>query len=353
MLDKSFTVVAPYQFGELTDCYYWCKYGLEKGYKVTYIGYRYNDNRKHERILNGLRIVGVRKFNNRIIFGLCFIFKIVLELIRSKEQNIIVCRFPHAEILSKVFSKRNIILDIRTLSINSDDEQREKENAHIVKQMKAFKKCSIISKGTGIIIGVPAAILPLGADSLSNKMKLFNDLRFLYIGTFNNRHLDKFLIGFSLFSQQTKTRCRLDIVGTGSQEETNSLEKVVSDRKMDNVFFHGFLDHDQARWLFDECNVGICYVPITEYYQYQPPTKLYEYLLSGMACIATNTYSNKSVVNDINGVLVYDTPESVAMGLTELYARRKSFSSAAIINDANPYHWRTIFNNYFEPLLKR
>lgn len=45
-------------------------------------------------------------------------------------------------------------------------------------------------------------------------------------------------------------------------------------------------------WLHD------LYVPITDYYEYQPPTKTFEYVLSGLLCLATATSSNKEVITE-------------------------------------------------------
>ena len=42
-------IIAPYQFGELSDCYYWAKYATIAGWDVTYIGYKYKYREVKER----------------------------------------------------------------------------------------------------------------------------------------------------------------------------------------------------------------------------------------------------------------------------------------------------------------
>jgi len=47
------------------------------------------------------------------------------------------------------------------------------------------------------------------------------------------------------------------------------------------------------------------------YYDCQPATKTFEYILSGMVCIATSTYENKKLINNINGVLCNDIQKAL------------------------------------------
>ena len=91
---------------------------------------------------------------------------------------------------------------------------------------------------------------------------------------------------------------------------------------------------------------------MTEYYQHQPPTKLYEYLLSGMAVIATKTHSNELVVNKENGILVDDTAISVCHGLSLLIKNFYRYNSAEIVSQSQKYHWAEIIKSYLIPLMK-
>jgi len=97
-------------------------------------------------------------------------------------------------------------------------------------------------------------------------------------------------------------------------------------------------------------NVGVSYVPITPYFDVQPPTKTFEYLLAGMPVIATRTKENEKVINEYNGVLIDDTPEDFRNGLALLYERisANKFTSSRIIESSESYTWERIVRNNFK-----
>ena len=346
MKKKKLLIVAPYQFGELSDCYYWAKYAKHEGWDVTYLGYRYHQRDIKERSYPGVRVVGVMHSKNRLIHGLRFLGSIIKEIIVHNHKNVIVCRFPKCEMLPKLFPNRNIILDVRTLSVAPNESAREIADNELRRIMKYFKTTSVISKGVGEKLGGGCPILPLGAEPLSMVGKNFNSLRLFYIGTFNNRNLSQFIEGLALYQNQSgDTSVTFDVVGGGSDEELQKIKDTISKTGVKGVELHGYLTHEEAQPYFDKCNVGICYVPVTEYYQHQPPTKLYEYLLSGMASIATNTQSNLDVMNPSNGVVVEDNAASVCNGLSTIRKNMERFSSQSIVKNSQDYHWEKIVRN--------
>lgn len=349
--NKQLLIIAPYQFGELSDCYYWAKYTTIFGIKTKYIGYRYQDREIEGRSYPGVKTLSVPHFHNRIILGLAFYLTCVVEILLHNHTNVIICRMPHCEILAKLFKKRNIILDVRTLSVSKDEEIRKRQNLELITIKKLFKTCTVISTGIGDIIGHPYSLLPLGAEPLSKKQKSFDTLNLFYIGTFNGRELSVFINGLARFQQLTGLSSTLDIVGGGTKEEVDNLRSTIIKSNVRGVTLHGYLNHDKARPLFDRCNIGVCFVPITDYYQFQPPTKLYEYLLSGMACIATKTISNSVVINNHNGILINDDEDSVLTGLIDLSTILSSFNSSDIIRSSQCYHWRKVVEDYLLPLL--
>ena len=346
-------IVAPYQFGELSDCYYWAKYAVAKGWDVTYFGYKYSQRGIKERRCDGVKVKSVFHYNNRVLLGLCFFVRLIFEIIFYNHHNIIVCKFPHVEKLVRLFPNRNIILDIRTLSVSSNDQERKTADDNTRRVALHFSKCSVISEGVKKKLNVDATVLPLGAECVSNTSKDFSSLKLFYIGTFDNRKLPIFLHGLSLFNKTYSVPFTFDIVGGGNKTEEDSIKSIIHSEDLVDVTLHGFLTHDEAKIFFDKCNVGVCYVPMTEYYEHQPPTKLYEYLLSGMVCIATNTTSNKQVMTKDLGVLIDDDAQSVCEGLYKLYQHKNEYSSERILELTKNYHWNQIVENAFIKLFER
>lgn len=357
MKNKKILIVAPYQFGELSDCYYWAKYASIEGWDVAYYGYKYIGARQErERTCEGVKVWGVNHQKNRILLGLRFYLKLIALIILSGCRNIIVCYTRGIDILPFLFPYRNIILDIRTLSVAQDPRTRHIFNENLKKTIRKFHRTTFISQGVmktlGIDKGVNAFILPLGAEHISREMKSFCRMRLLYIGTFNNRNLPDFIAGLQLFKQRYNVDFSFDIIGCGSAEEETKLSNAIAKASNCHIRLHGYLTHEKAMSFFDQCNIGVCYVPITEYYDYQPPTKLYEYLLSGMVCIATRTKSNEAVVTKNLGILIDDTPDSVCDGLFSLYSHLPNYTSRDILKESDCYHWKYIVKNNFLNLME-
>lgn len=353
-MEKKILIVAPYQFGELSDCYYWAKYGKEEA-RIAYFGYSYKGERASmERTCEGVKQYKVHHYSNRVFLGLWFYIKLISVMLLDGYKHVIICNMPGAKILPIFFPHRNIILDIRTLSVAADMNQRIASDSKLRRTCKSFNKISCISDGIKDKLnlqGKEVAILPLGAENLSNKNKTFEELKLFYIGTFNNRKMDVFIKGVEQFIKETHCHITFDIVGNGTEEETALIKEAVAVCELSPyVKLHGYLTHEESREFFDRCNVGVSFIPMTDYYQYQPPTKTYEYLLSGMVCIATATASNQEVVNKKNGILVLDNESSVCEGLKRLYQSREKYDSAQIVRLSSTYHWEEIIRTKFLPL---
>ena len=252
-MKQKLLIIAPYQFGELTDCYYWAKYATIEGWDVTYLGYKYKQREFKERAYPGVKVKSVMHYSNRMMLGIIFYLKCILEILLHNHCNVIICRMPMCQILPKLFSKRNIILDVRTLSVSKDAMDREQQDNALKGVKQLFNKCSVISEGVGQKIGTPYELLPLGAESLSSKPKSFDKMRLFYIGTFDNRNLSVFIEGLAMYQKQKNSDVGFDIVGGGSVEETTAIKTTIEQSEVKNVRLHGYLTHDEAQKFFDEC----------------------------------------------------------------------------------------------------
>ena len=200
--------------------------------------------------------------------------------------------------------------------------------------------------------------LPLGADDLSSGMpKEYKDnLNLLYIGTLSRRDLEESVIGFAKFYNEYKTHYKslsYHIVGRGSGTDIKLLNDTIQKNKMqDIVIFHGSMSHKEAQSLFDHCNCGVAYVPETFYYDHQPSTKIFEYNLSGLICIATSTTENLKAINKTNGILCHSNPESSYDALTSLYLHRDYFNWSDIRKSQELYSWTNIVKRVFDTEFK-
>lgn len=145
------------------------------------------------------------------------------------------------------------------------------------------------------------------------------------------------------------------IVGDGEGVILARMKRIAYDELSlnDHVTFYGRVAHHQLTPFFDKCNVGVSFVPMTEYYEHQPPTKTYEYVLSGLYCIATATYCNKQLIDSRNGVLIKDNAESFADALSEIYNNRANIKEQEIRDSLKDSTWKNIVKNILKPILER
>jgi glycosyltransferase involved in cell wall biosynthesis len=142
------------------------------------------------------------------------------------------------------------------------------------------------------------------------------------------------------------------IIGSGYNNEEEGLKNLVREEGLEGVVkIVGYIPTNRLAPFFDEANVGVSFIPLTDYYDVQPPTKTFEYLLSGLPVIATHTSENRRLIDDINGILIEDTTEGFYQGLLELYERRYMFNAEEIRTRAQVHTWEQITTQRLIPLL--
>jgi glycosyltransferase involved in cell wall biosynthesis len=199
-----------------------------------------------------------------------------------------------------------------------------------------------------------ATILPLGGDQFARGAKSFDTCRLLYVGTLLDRRIHLTVEGLTAFYRlgAQDTFESYDIVGSGPDDQEQRLLEAISRSPVrDRIRVHGRIPNAELHPFFERANVGVGFIPEEEYYQPQPSTKVFEYLLSGMAVIATRTYENARVINKSNGVLIPDTPEGFSEGLRQIVAARLQFNSGSIQRSVGEYSWDAIVQQTLRPYL--
>src|SRR5690606_2773135 len=171
--------------------------------------------------------------------------------------------------------------------------------------------------------------------------------------TLNGRNIDQTILGLSNFMKKhPNMKISYDIIGDGN--ELTQLTQLINDLELASIVkLHGRIPHIKLKPFFDNSNIGVSYIPITEYYEFQPPTKTFEYIMSGLPCIATRTNENKHLITHENGVLCNDTPESFANALETIDERSALYNSDRIRESLKEYSWKNIVDNKLKPLLNK
>ena len=351
---KKLLIICRQPFGRLVDIYKWCEH-LGNDYQVEVISFA--NNQRVDFIKDNVTVHEVSNSGNRVIRGLRF-FVVSLWHILFFRGSIIVEFFSGCEIFKTIFPWKEMTLDIRTLSVVKDDKERNEWDERIKKAVKLFDHITVISDGVKQFLGLEdskAYTIPLGADVMSETDKDFQTIRLLYIGTFNNRDLDKTIKGFAIFVRKNPTLdIHYDIVGDGLNNELQEYKQLVLDLNLNEyVTFYGSRPHTELKQYLDRCNIGVAFVPVTSYYHHQPSTKIYEYALSGLYSIATSTYSNKRIINEHNGIIINDDAEAFAEALEYINKNKRAFNSNAIRSTLKDCLWKNIVCNYLEDFLSK
>jgi len=352
---KNILIVNKVQFGYHTDIYKWCEYLRDK-YVVSEITL---DMGKPKCELENVNIYYVPSTGSRLFRGIRYVLTVISHLLFFK-GIIIVCYFPGCDIFKKLLPWKKMILDIRTLDVSKDDNIRKAEDSKILKASKYFDFVTVISSGLRDKMKMDhdkSAILPLGADVIKTSDKSFVDeLNLLYVGTLTNRNIHDTIVGFAKAYKALSTKINLhyDIVGDGFEGELQESKKLVQAIGMEGIItLHGFIQHEELHCFFEKCNIGVSYVPITDYYEYQPVTKTFEYSLAGLYTIGTSTGANKEVINNANGILVNDNCDSFAEGIISIYERKSEIDSKRIRNTLIDYTWKNIVRQTMSDIIEK
>ena len=340
-------------FGHLTDSYMWCKY-LKDKFDITFIGF----DALHTRVgMDGVNIKYISCRGSRAIREYRFLLKSLWHCLLFKGPILIVY-FDKAIWLKKLVFWKKIFLDIRTFGVNRDPERRKIFDRSLLSTIHGFDRVTIISEGLQEKlnhIGVKSMILPLGAEEISLVDTNFDELRLLYVGILSGRSLEKTIIGVKDFKKKyPNNKITYEIIGDGHYGELEELKQLTHELALDDcITFHGRLPHTQLEHFFDKCNIGISFVPKTDYYEFQPPTKTFEYILSGLYTIATSTHANTELINSDNGILINDTSEEFTAALENIWQNRASIDHDKIRASLKSYKWDHIVNDILYPILSK
>lgn len=340
------------QFGSLTDSLKYCEY-LHDTYQIEYLCL---DKGRPKIGFPNMKITYIPQIKPRVLRGIIFILIATLKCLFYKGK-IFILYFPKCEIIKQILFWKKMHIDIRSLSIKKNKEERNNENNLMCKAINNFDTVSIITQPVANTIilkpSIKQFILPLGADIISDTIKQYDKLNLLYIGTLEGRDIIKTVKGLELFiAKNPATPIFYDIIGDGA--EFHSIDTYIRNNNLSNhIKMWGRLPYKSLKPFLDTHNIGISFVPITPAYDLQPPTKTYEYVLSGLFCIATQTTVNREIIiNDENGYLIEDTAESFCNGLEHILQKRETYKSENIRNSFVDFQWKAIIDKYLIPIIE-
>lgn len=344
-MKKKLLIITQAQFGSLTD-YYQYTLNLKEKFDIEFICWDYDGVKI---LVDGVNVIYVSRRGNLFKRNLLFLRVICQNIVLNTYDRILVNYFRGCFLLPLILSNNSIFyLDIRTAGVQPSVIIRFVYNTFLRFECLFFKNLSVISIGIKkkLRLSENTFILPLGANMVNQKRPIREGLHLLYIGTLNNRNIHQTLEGISLFlNKNCNVNLSYTIIGSGDKIVIEKLNKTIEDFQLKfYVKMLGYLPFEELEKFLQECNVGISYIPITNYYNFQPATKTFEYLMSGLPVIATSTFENKLIINHSNGVIIDDNPISFCKGLSEIYELLPYFNGDSIKEEFKDYQWEIISN---------
>lgn len=345
-------IVSQMQFGYLTDYFKYVQY-LKGDFEITFYCWNYGREKIY---VDGVSVVYIGRHGNILKRNLRFIY----GLIRISKERLFtlyfVGYFRGCSVLTFISKKTPKILDIRTSCIHPSKVQRILQNLLIYFESLLYKKITIISRGLSNFLHISEkkiVELSLGADLIFVNPKVYDKVKLIYVGTLHLRRIEDTIIGFKKFMQKSNLKdATYTIIGTGWGDEEQKLKELVTSLNLENnVFVLGYIRFESLIKYFDKATIGVSYIPITPYYQFQPPTKTFEYLQAGLPVIATNTFENAKIINDNNGCLITDNPDSFSEGIEKIVNNFIRFNTNDIQNSVKEFTWPNICSILRETLI--
>ena len=287
-----------------------------------------------------------------------FLREINTEIQTGAYDLVFFVYFPGCSILLQQNPQQAFNVDIRTATDTDSLFLNYWKDRLLRWETGRFPHRSILSHGLAKRLGFDHYhFLPLGGERFCSQDKTFEELHLLYVGTLENRNLLTFIRGLHRFIRHSKGTpvppISCTIVGDGPGNERADIEEYIQSNDLKKLIrTTGYVHNDQLYGFFEKATVGISFVPITPYYTHQPPTKTYEYLLSGLPVLATATEENAKIISDTCGVLIADTEDGVVEGLEKLLQNLKRFDSNTIRQVCSEHSWQTIAQTNLAPYLE-
>ncbi|MES1198315.1 MAG: glycosyltransferase [Chitinophagaceae bacterium] len=348
-MKKKLLILSTSQFGYLTDTLKYCEYAKDVC-EITYVGWDYG---KTQINVDGVSVKLISRGGNIVNRNLRLLMAFHMHI--RMNYDVVFINYTRGISLVRLFNfKRNMILHIRTLRVYKSPVNRFVYDSFLKTETLFFKSISVISEGVARKLRIKKYyLLPLGADTIFKPLERNSNIHLLYVGTLFNRDIIKCVKGFHRYIKKTgDSVAKFTIVGGYPEKEFSEIKKYIIDNGLeDNVICVGTVPHSQLKEYLISANIGVSFVPITPYFEHQPVTKTFEYLLAGLCIIATETYENTKVLKDKSQAILIADDELEFTKAIEKFRENGVFVKKEDLVDVEKYSWPSIVRNSFIPLI--
>lgn len=315
--------------------------------------------------VNGVTIIEVPYLNIPYFGALLFNIMAFIKL-RAFKFNVIIVNhglFITAYLYKKLYEKSKVVLDIRSIPVDSTGLRllinevclKYSLNSDILSGITIITESmfNYLKKKNALNSRLPVAFWSSGVNKsifmpipkIPSKYIEISDNSFIitYHGTLSQgRGILNLIKAISLLVEEGFDNIKLLLVGGGKDEDLFK-EEVVRLRIDHYVVFTGIVPYNEVPTVISVADLAVIPFPKSEWWEYQSPMKIFEYLAMGIPIIATDLEAHRHISDSIT--LVPDNcPETISHYIKifmklDLVSRENLEKIA--IKDSNKYTWES------------
>ncbi|MFO1205507.1 MAG: glycosyltransferase [Burkholderiales bacterium] len=178
-----------------------------------------------------------------------------------------------------------------------------------------------------LYMGVDEGFHSAAAKLLDTVQTTETPLHLVYTGTVApERGRDVMLEGLAL-ANRDRVRAKLTIIGASPEQISYCRARAKELGIYEHLEILPRVSGHTVPSLLAQADIGICIWEDRVYWRFNPPTKLFEYLVAGLPVLASDIRTHTQYITDWqNGRIFEYSPVSLAERIVELWARRSELS---------------------------
>ncbi|PRX39839.1 glycosyltransferase [Salegentibacter salegens] len=352
MIKNKILILSSAQFGYSTTTYKYCEYSLEQ-FEITYLCWDYNLPRIE---LPSVTVKYISRDSSLLKRNFTLLHTFHKEI--QNGYDLIFLTYVRGISFIKILNLNSrFLMYIDTFGVMANAKKRWVYDAILKLEVSFYSNVAVISDGLAKRLGRKKyEILPLGGMCFNNEPKSFEKLELLYVGTLENRRIIDCVKGFHKYLIKYEIEQNgviFKIIGDSPNHELEEIRQYVkSNNLLETIHLIGYVPQKELNPYFKSANIGVSFVPMESYFEYQPPTKTFEYLISGLPVIATGTYENRKLITSWAGVIINDNADAFCEGIAKLQSKKIDFCSERIRKEYSKYTWKKAVASHFIPIIK-
>ncbi len=203
-------------------------------------------------------------------------------------------------------------------------------------------------------------LIYMGVDSIFNEVGIVDahekddhPLELIYIGSVTKeRGRDVMLEALAMANMEGEI-ARLTIIGACADQQKYCAKHARQFGIADSVVVHGRVPGQAIPFFLKNADAGLCLWENQPWWRFNPPTKLFEYLVAGLPVIASNIRTHTRYIrHGYNGLIFEYDSVNLTQAIQMMWERRKELPALKkrAFESSTPYLWGNIEPVFLESI---